>query len=795
MAENTLGAPTEGLGQTVTFAANPQGGIPQARAGQQAAVRNEVFGGQGVGVNRAMQVQDPGPDRTMQVLFKMGEKVLAPKIKEVQEQRFVAGMQKAAEGQAVSDIIDEQPWYAQMFGGTEVVDGARAYTASTRATEIATGIDAAMPELRKLNGAAFADHVHKTIAGSSTGDAATDAMVFQHAMKQMPTQMAQQAKQHYVYKQERFMEAQSGKWGADLINLGHVLSKAAKGEAQSTLTIGSETTDAFDAINATLATVDSFQRPEGQDEALYSRSVSSVLATAADNGNLAAVYALTEGAGGLKLRDQDRAHVQQALVRGERKLRTDMDAATILAIGGFKASRTRPDMTPEEAVAEAAEFNRQWKIKTGGREDIIPAGATAMEVTQIMERNAAKAEHEYERNRKAAEKAHDLNEKQRLKNENLQSAAAALLTGAPVHLKTKEEKEDLWALLRRDKTDSQYFAAMVNGQDRLINEQFKDTMQTSVRMAANTSNPTDLYNAYVSTYHKFRSAGALGDEAAAKYSGDFADRLDAYHRTIMAETGGDFSKASPQLRMTLLNQFNNPPAKSSGSDKKDSIAASVKSHIKGMNNIMGFQLAYGKMPVDDELTTALTDEVMAGAKHAPAGLKPDALYRIGVAQAGIEQFGGKFWRKQDGMVPIDQVLVKPYRADGKPDPLQIKASDMDAAIRHTLDKEITSLGGDVAGAQIIRMPDTGDKDKDASLWVIANGKSGPLGFRLSGSTIRQQWSDKQAAPIREELAKLETGLKVGRDIASGHEFTKSEKAYYHTRINQKLIELGQEPRY
>ena len=103
--ENFLGAPTEGLGQTVTFAAGSQGSMSQAGAGQRVQQRDEVQGGFGVNPQRAQHIQERAPDPTMGVLFKMGAEILAPAIKAEQEAGFVRGMQQAAAGQAITDIV------------------------------------------------------------------------------------------------------------------------------------------------------------------------------------------------------------------------------------------------------------------------------------------------------------------------------------------------------------------------------------------------------------------------------------------------------------------------------------------------------------------------------------------------------------------------------------------------------------------------------------------------------------------------------------------------------------------
>ncbi|RPA32810.1 hypothetical protein EGC79_20400 [Shewanella vesiculosa] len=158
--DNTLGAPTEGLGQTVTFTASGGVGVPQLQIPDRGAVRMGTQGGAPTSSGQARQVQAAQPDPTMAALMKLGGNLLAPAVKREQETQFMQGMQRAAEGEAVKEIVDEQPWYSKVFGATSLVDGARTYTAAAKAASIATDLDSRMPEIAKRPRQGFASPVN-----------------------------------------------------------------------------------------------------------------------------------------------------------------------------------------------------------------------------------------------------------------------------------------------------------------------------------------------------------------------------------------------------------------------------------------------------------------------------------------------------------------------------------------------------------------------------------------------------------------------------------------------------------
>ena len=233
--DNNLGAPSEGFGQTVTFAFHPDGGgVPRLGGENPVQLRAGVQGDPSVGDGRTMSpgVQLPKSDPTMAALLKIGGGVIAPYIKQHQQEKFIEGMQRAMAGEAVQDIAKSEPWYANLFGNSDVVEGARAYKASAAVSDVIGQMEADMPNLRKMGSQDATSYFNQRVQNGLTGDASTDMHIMRAVQQQLPSLMKRQAKEHYGWQQEEASKAESdARWKA-----AKSLQEGAVGLANGTIT-------------------------------------------------------------------------------------------------------------------------------------------------------------------------------------------------------------------------------------------------------------------------------------------------------------------------------------------------------------------------------------------------------------------------------------------------------------------------------------------------------------------------------------------------------------------------------
>lgn len=374
--DNLVGAPASGFGQTVSFAFNPDGRRTQAtEPARRVAPQGGVQGGQRASrpLGGEQRLPEVRTDPTVAALMKMGEAILAPKLRAAQQAKFVEGMSKAAAGQAINDIIEEQPWYADFFGDTDVVEGARAYHSQAGVARAAADLEAAMPELRQLPPQAAQAEINKRLSSQLTGDAAADAHILGATAKMLPGVLRQHAKAHYSYLQEEASKAESSARLAD----AELLQSSARGLVDGT--IGAMEYDMRVAQTASRA------RPAaGRNLESYAKTLADDLTLMARKGQLHAINAY-KGAGYLEALPPDLAkQVETAVDTAENTLRSQYSFEWGDDLASLKFRTIDPqDWTPRQYFEQARALNDRYKKLTGSSRDLLGMTETVTDMEQM----------------------------------------------------------------------------------------------------------------------------------------------------------------------------------------------------------------------------------------------------------------------------------------------------------------------------------------------------------------------------------------------------------------------------
>lgn len=379
--ENALGAPTEGLGQNVTFAVRGAGSSTLDALGA-APVRNDAQGGQGGGVIAPMAVPKEAPNPTMLLLSKAGDKLLGDSINARRKEKFVEGMQQARAGVALMDIAESVPWYSKLFGDTDVISGARAYTQQTKAQEAVLAMREQMPELRKLPLDQARGVFTKNIDAAMTGDAETDALLMQSFARVMPGIMAEQTREHYKYAQESAVAAH-----------GKALASGAtllQGVANEHVT---NDTDPAELDSARGAYLGLLAKPNGMDDDAYNKALSTHIVAAAENGDFHAINVIREAKVLDVLPEELRAKVIRNIDINERNLPKgpagEKYADRLL---NLQRMAREIDLTagplPDSNVllAEYAKLNEDWQRETGSALPLVGKTERAREALTLTQR-------------------------------------------------------------------------------------------------------------------------------------------------------------------------------------------------------------------------------------------------------------------------------------------------------------------------------------------------------------------------------------------------------------------------
>ncbi len=475
---NIAGAPQAGVDTQPTFSFS-QEGTPQLQIGEETKLRGGVQGGDAPGgLMQAQALPPPKANPTLELLSLVGQELLAPKMKELKMQGFVRGMQRAAQGEAVTDMARDQPWYAKLFGDTDAVEGARAYAGATAAQNTLNTIDQDMGNLRQLPPEKANEVIVQAMNAGLTGDAATDMAVMGTLVQQLPTVMRRQAKEYYAYIQERAMGAQAAAFSAGATLVQSVLR--APNVSQDDIV---STKQQF-RMNA--------QPVPGQDMDNYLTQQAKLLSVAAHRGDFHAVNAIVEPEGdypgmmGVFTPEQQRS-IQSAIDTGEARARARFSTKHGNQLAALKADAARGlegDTAVNTGHAIDA-FNEQYMRDTGSSRGIIGpeerAGMVSGKALQVMDArvaNAKAAGAAYDRAQQEAEK-HSMSE---MKQVAVKEAAERL----DAELWAATTSGDLGQLLNNPGYSSRVFTAVV---PRFL--EMNEEEQVSI-LALNTRNLTTI---------------------------------------------------------------------------------------------------------------------------------------------------------------------------------------------------------------------------------------------------------------------------------------------------------------
>lgn len=268
------------------------GGVQQVRAGVQGGFTQPTGN---------IVVPDAAPDPTMAALLKIGEQAVQPELERIRTEQFVKGMQQAASGAAMADIVNEQPWYTQLFGPGAAVQGARAYTASASAARFGEQIMGQMETLRRQPPDSVPGFLVGQIKNFQTGDPDSDLLVQGELMKLVPNIVKIHTKEHIKWTQEHAAETRLESWrsNAELLRQTHRSTAASV-----------EDLDAAD-VGFLSALPPSF----GESDDSYGKALSEFVVELSAKGNFPALEALRRATVLDKIDPRVRAQVEQNVQR------------------------------------------------------------------------------------------------------------------------------------------------------------------------------------------------------------------------------------------------------------------------------------------------------------------------------------------------------------------------------------------------------------------------------------------------------------------------------------------------
>lgn len=683
MNDNALGAPTEGLGQQVTFAFNPPSGVPGLQLDVpgdiQAGIRGAPTASIGGFRTQAVDVQT---SKTLELLGRVGDGLLQRQMEKKRTENFVAGMQRAMQGEAVADIAKEQPWFSKLFGDSDVVEGARAYASYTTVQTQIAGMEDQMPELRKMEPQQAQQFFINSVNNNLTGDKTTDLLIMKNMTQALPSVMRRQAKEHYGYRQEQASAAEAAAFRSGASRLQ---------AAASGLSAGTTTQEEFDGI--TTSFMQAIIPPVGRDIKNYKESLTTNLVNWAQDGSMHALNAVKKHGLFDALDADQRTAVERAVETGEGRLKAHYSFQWNDELAELRAQAELPaeGQTPAHIRTRIDALNARYRAETGSDRGLIEpeqrAGMLAGSAVAI--RRAILSEDK--KRIKAADEAGDSARKTSVILARAgEGTVATLVSGKavsdadvneavlPVYLAMPpEEQVKLLVAQREDYT----FSAI------------KDIRVGQIEKALLAEQYTPEVQAAFDQYRQLREANRF---VADKYYGRFAAPLEGFFNDMNAgmSPAGSFKDR-------FVNDRKNPLDKAEMKIAVDAVTSEYNSFMPAWAGGQKLKPGAARRIVNSIATDA---ERMA----ASTGNLKEAVGRAYSAAKGrgLEVLGGYAWDNSKDQKPLSEYLTTQIGPEGEtPVATDNVNNTFDYAISELLYGEQAILPDTASDTAVIRLPD------------------------------------------------------------------------------------------
>lgn len=644
-SDNTLGAPTEGLGQRVTFAFDPNQGQSQLQLDRGGEGGSGVRGGGTVspGATQGVGVQAPA-NPTLDILMNIGGALIKPQLERAKQEAFFNGMQRAMAGEGVADIAKEQPWYSTLFGDSDVVEGARAYASHTVAQTLASSMEDQMPEIRKMDPETVQRFYNDQINQKLTGDRATDVNILQAMTQAMPSIMRRQAKEHYGYMQEQATTAEAAafKSGAERLQSG------AKG-----LQIGTTTPEEFSQITDQF--VKSVIPAAGRDIKNYKQSMTSNLQGWAQAGNFHALNALKDK-GFLDVLDPNQQEaVNKAVETGQTAQRAKYsfnwndDLAKLDATAKYPPTGT----TSQDVASQVDVLNDRYQKETGSKLGLITpteraalVSGSAVTIAREKDKIANSAQVNADKLRLAGDKAAAQAEQVAVAIQRISEGTAGSLSKNPGYSEVVNTQFSLAYQDPRLSPQGKISLLVNNHRENYVNDQVKNVLTGSINAALGSEQYTPQVQQAFGNYFALRQANRFTADA---YYEKYAPKLEGFANDInygLAPEGA------------LRDRFFGPASRAH-LDTKD-LTKTIDVVNQSYNDV--FTPAWmGGQTLQPGQARRVSNEISPYAEeflHSTGDIKESAMRSLNASKAnGLEIMGGYAWQNGKGQTSLADYLT------------------------------------------------------------------------------------------------------------------------------------------
>ena len=297
-------------------------------------------------------------DKTAAALFGFAETMLKPVAQEVAARKFLEGQQRAASGEALTQIVNEQPWYSKIFGPSSAVEGARQYSLDAQAAKFDAAVQQAMPSLRNTSPDELPGIIQKMSKEFQTGDPTTDAQLGLRLTKVLPNLIQAHTREYYKAQQEqaynqRFDAAQQNATALQLAFQDPMASEDDKQLRQANFLQG-------------------YILPDGVDPESHKQFVATSLASLAEAGQFHALNIAMQAGVASILPPEKRLQLERQLTQFKKAAARDAIDSYTEQIVTIQAKAANNEFASGKEVLDAFNaINEDYAKRTGNDEPVI----------------------------------------------------------------------------------------------------------------------------------------------------------------------------------------------------------------------------------------------------------------------------------------------------------------------------------------------------------------------------------------------------------------------------------------
>lgn len=599
---------------------------------------------------------------TSDLLMKLGGQILEPQIQKVQTARFLEGAQRVAQGEALKDIVDEQPWFTQIFGTSSSVQGARAVAQMKGVDDYLTDVANDMPNLQKLNSEEFGKQITSKMQTFLTGDSVADAAIQMKMVESTGGLFKAHTKAHYKWTQDTMQQNITGymRSGGDKL-------KAMSGQ----LLDGTMSQKDYDDAKATY--VGNLMPLDGQSPESYWSGIEEATIDALATSNHHAANAIFDSGIFKNAPAETRKKMVDARYTYEQRTQETAGFAEYgPRIGQLKGMAAAGQLTGNQILAEVDKINNDYQIRYGidrplfkrkEMESIISGNISSIYNRMESDRRDIAREGRADRRADAKEQAKadmEIRKQQQLVSLIQQGAGnMAGLAGYSSDEINRAVYQGAQIVQSQGGDVGRYLVQQYNNGGEHVNSLYKNQLQAGMRAAMKEGHSGQAFETSYGLYKQI-SKEPGGKGAALAYLGDDGIKMMKYDQFIQ---GG---KIQPEVAYQLaFGEVLDTSRKSSDKEVAAQIVKTVESNEPG---VWG-RLFGGSERLTEQSKRVLTTAVAGNYDKLAGNLAMDdenaMATALNVAKGELDVVGPYVYQRGTDRAPVYQLIGADEKTAGR----------------------------------------------------------------------------------------------------------------------------------